>query len=101
MDYKFIKLEKATDKKHKYIAFFENKKTKRVKRVPFGGYDYFDYTTYDKMIREERKKLYRIRHKNDNIDNPITPGALSWYILWNKPTIDESLKDYLKRFNLS
>ena len=53
------------------------------------------------MIREERKKLYRVRHKNDNIDNPITPGSLSWYILWNKPTIDESLKDYLKRFNLS
>lgn len=96
MDYKFIELKKATDQKHKYVAVFENKKTKRTKSIPFGGYGYEDYTIHKD---ENRKRLYKLRHQNDRINEPMTPGALSMWILWNKPTIQESLKDYLKRFN--
>lgn len=100
MDYKFIELKKATDQKHKYVAVFENKKTKRTKSISFGGYGYNDYTSFDKSIRDEKKRLYKLRHQNDRINEPMTPGALSMWILWNKPTIEASLKDYLKHFNL-
>lgn len=97
MDYKFIELKKATDQKHKYVAVFENKKTKRTKSISFGGYGYEDYTIHKD---ENRKRLYKLRHQNDRLNEPMTPGALSMWILWNKPTIEASLKDYLKHFNL-
>jgi hypothetical protein len=31
----------------------------------------------------------------------MKPGTLALYILWNKPTLQESIKDYKKKFNLS
>jgi hypothetical protein len=44
--------------------------------------------------------LYRKRHANDKIDEPMTAGALSWWILWNKPTLEASIKDYARRFKI-
>jgi hypothetical protein len=93
--YKFIKLEKANDKKHKYQAIFLNEETNRKKTVKFGGYGYEDYTIHKD---EERKERYIKRHAKDNLTDSLSPGALSMYILWNKLTIEDSLKDYLKRF---
>jgi hypothetical protein len=98
--YNFIKLEKANDKKHKYQAIFLNEETNRKKTVKFGaikknGEPYEDYTIHKD---EERKERYIKRHAKDNLTDPLSPGALSMYILWNKLTIEDSLKDYLKRF---
>jgi hypothetical protein len=33
-------------------------------------------------------------------NKPTTPGALSRWVLWNKPSFKESVKDYKKKFNL-
>jgi hypothetical protein len=30
----------------------------------------------------------------------MTAGALSRWILWNEPTLEDSFKDYLQRFDL-
>jgi len=98
MTYKFLGLKKANDNIHKYVATFLNNETNRKKTVKFGGYGYYDYTTFDKSIREERKERYIKRHAKDNLTDPLSPGALSMYILWNKESVEESLKDYLKRF---
>lgn len=57
-----------------------------------------DYTIHKDP---ERKKRYIIRHKkNEHWNDPITAGSLSRYVLWNKPSLRESIKDYKKRFNL-
>jgi hypothetical protein len=94
--YKFLKLSKAKDNKHKYIASFLNLDTNREINVPFGAYGMSDYTLHK---NEERKKLYINRHqKNEDWNNPVSAGALSRFILWNKLTIKDSLEDYLKRF---
>jgi hypothetical protein len=88
---KIIKLEKANNKKHKWIATFDDgKKTK------FGSYGADDFTiTGD----EEQKKRYRARHQKDlKTNDPQRAGYLSYYILWNLPTIEASVKDYNKRF---
>ena len=101
MSYKFLQLKKATDDKHKYEAVFLNTKTDNKKTVKFGGYGYNDYTTFDKSVREEHKERYIKRHeKREDWNNPLSSGALSRWILWNKETIKDSLIDYLKRFNL-
>ena len=48
---------------------------------------------------ERDKKL--ARHKvNENWTIPDTSGSLSRWILWNKKSQSDSIKDYKKRFKL-
>jgi hypothetical protein len=57
-----------------------------------------DYTLTGDVEARER---YRSRHRKDlETNDPTRAGYLAWYILWNKPTIRESIKDYRARFNL-
>jgi hypothetical protein len=102
-----MKLEKvipSTAKGKKYTAIFcmcegkskccDNDK----KKVHFGSAGMDDYTiTKD----EEQKERYLKRHKKDlRTNDPMRAGYLSYYLLWNKPTLQESIKDYKKKFNL-
>jgi len=68
------------------------------KTVHFGAVGYEDYTTsHDK----ERKERYLKRHEaREDWKDPTTAGALSRFILWNKPTIAGSIRDYKSHFNL-
>ena len=89
-------IKQSTNKNKKYTMIFKNKKTGRTKAVHFGDNRYEDYTMHKD---DERKKRYINRHKkNENWNDPTKAGTLSRFILWNKPTIRESLKDYLNRF---
>ena len=64
----------------------------------FGAKGMSDYTIHKDI---ERKKRYIDRHiKNENWNDPTTPGALSRWILWNLPTLKDSIKDFKKRFDL-
>lgn len=96
--YKFIKLEEAGDKKHKYIVTLKNLKTNRENNIKFGAYGMSDFTQHKD---EERKMRYIERHKkNEDWDNPGTAGFWSLHVLWNKPTLQASLKETLKKYNL-
>ena len=109
--YYFKNLKPSDDGKHKYEITFENPEDKRTKTIKFGaikknGEPYNDYTIYykedGKKKADEMKDAYIARHKvNEKFDNPYTAGALSRWILWNKPTVKESLVDYIKRFRLN
>lgn len=91
----FIGIYKSDDKKHKYVAIFEDDEGNEFE-VNFGAKGYEDYTMHK---NDDRKEKYIIRHeKRENWDDPYTAGALSRWILWNKKTIDASIKDYKKRF---
>ncbi len=48
------------------------------------------------------KKNYIARHSKLNEDwkNPYSAGALSRYILWEKQTLAEAIKNYQKLFNV-
>lgn len=94
---RLAKLVPAKDGVHKYTAYFETDEGKE-KRVHFGAVGYSDFT---KHKDEERKQRYIDRHRErEDWGDPTTPGALSRYILWNKPTIAASVADYKRRFNL-
>lgn len=83
-----------SDKPNKrYMAIFSDGKI-----VYFSSPNYSNYTIHK---NDQRKNLYIKRHqKNERWDNFQSPGALARWITWNKKTIDESIKDYKKRFNL-
>jgi hypothetical protein len=57
-----------------------------------------DFTLHKNIYR---KQNYIDRHcKNEYWNNPITAGALSRWILWNKTSLSESIEDYKERFNV-
>lgn len=90
-------------RKKKFKAVFEDLETFRKKTVYFGGHGYNDYTIYykakGKQKADEHKERYLARHKvNENWKDPMLPGTLSRYILWNKPTITASIKNYKDTF---
>jgi hypothetical protein len=88
-----VRFYQANNKIHKYIAVFDSGE-----RVPFGAYGYEDFTTHGDP---KRKQAYLRRHrKNENWNDPRSPGALSRWILWNKPSMEESIHDYIKRFHM-
>jgi hypothetical protein len=96
--YKLIKIVKSTRADKKYMAVFENKETGRTKTTHFGAAGMSDYTIHKD---DERKQRYMNRHRdNENWRDPTTAGALSRWILWNKPTLRASIADYKRRFNL-
>ena len=80
------------------MATFEDKETGRKSTTHFGAKGMDDYT---KTKDKEQRKRYRARHKNDNLSDPRSPGALSWYILWgNSTSRRENITSYKKRFGL-
>ena len=89
-------------------TFIDGDKTKS---ISFGADGYRDFTLLnkkgskfykqDKNEREKVKQSYLTRHrKAENWNNPQSAGALSRWILWNKPTLSASIKDFKKRFKL-
>jgi hypothetical protein len=93
---KLISIKSSHKKEKKLDAVFE--KDGRKKIVPFGASGYTDFT---KSRDEGKKSAYIQRHQSrEDWNNPVSAGALSRWVLWNKPTLKESIKDYKKRFNL-
>jgi hypothetical protein len=92
-----VVIKKSTQPKKKYMAVF-TENGKKVKTTHFGSAGMSDFT---KHKDEERKKRYLDRHrKNENWNDKFSAGALSRWILWNKPTLRGSIADYKRRFKL-
>lgn len=104
--YKLMNIQEAQDGKHKLKATFYNTETGRQKNVKFGAFGMGDFTIYSKILNKEDANQHKIsylrRHQGmgEDWENPITRGALSRWLLWHKPTLEESIKDFIKRFNL-
>jgi hypothetical protein len=70
------------------------------KTVHFGAKGYEDYTTHRDPIRKDR---YIARHRSrenwtkHGID---TAGFWARWLLWNKPSLQASINDTMKRFNI-
>jgi len=89
-----MKLTRATDGKHKWIAEFKDGT-----HTKFGAVGMDDYTkTHDTAQRDR----YRTRHKKDlETNDPKRAGFLSYYILWGDSTdIHSNLRAYQRRFNV-
>lgn len=87
-----VRLEKANDGKHKWIAHFANgRKTK------FGAAGMEDYTIHKDL---ERRRLYRLRNaRHLATKDPYRAGYLSYWLLWGNSTdLQQNVSDYNKRF---
>jgi hypothetical protein len=90
-------IRKSHKKEKKWDAVFE--KDGKQKVVPFGQRGYSDFTKH-KDTRRKARYLSRHSGMGEHWRRPDTPGALSKWILWNKPTLKASVADFKKRFDL-
>jgi len=98
MPYKLISITKSNKSGKKMMAKFKNTKTGRESTTYFGASGYKDWTA---GATEEQRKNYRQRHRGDNLNNPRSAGALSYYVLWGDSTSKrQNIASYKRRFNL-
>ena len=95
-----ITLKKSDKPEKKFMVKIDNK------TIHFGSRPNKDFTIYSKESKEKAQKMknaYISRHRvneNWNKSGIKTAGFWSKHILWNKPTIQQSIKDTEKRFNI-
>lgn len=93
-----VVIKKSTKSDKKLMAIFTNNDKSKKKTVHFGANGMSDYTIHKD---KDRMKRYLNRHKKrENWEQCDTAGALSRWVLWNKPSLEGSIKDYKKKFNL-
>ena len=96
-----VEIKRATIDPYKLTAIFYDKEDKKIKTTHFGDERYEDYTIHKD---KERLKNYNTRHgaksAGEKWQKPMTAGALSKWILWNKPSLKASFDDYKRRFKL-
>lgn len=54
--------------------------------------------TYAEGASEEKKEAYLARHKVNENWNEINPASLSRYILWSAKSIEQGVKNFMKKF---
>ena len=75
----------------KFQAVIDGRKT-----IHFGQAGASDFTKHNDT---ERKQRYIDRHKKrENWQDPTTAGFFAKHVLWNKPTLTESIKDLDNRY---
>jgi hypothetical protein len=90
-------VRRSHKKEKKWDAVFDKEGRERV--VSFGARGMSDFTKHKDT---RRRSLYLKRHSGmgEHWNKPDTPGALSRWILWNKPSFKSSLAAFKKRFHL-
>jgi len=89
-------LTHSTNPKKKYAVLYL--KDDKIKTINFGASGYDDYIITN---NDAQKKRYVNRHKKDNIDDYNFSGMWANSILWNKKTIEESIKNTEKKFKIN
>jgi hypothetical protein len=93
---KVVKFRKLRSGGKKYEITFNKNGKKYVRK--FGAAGMSDFTIHKDKERRER---YISRHKKDlKTKDPMKPGYLSMFILWNKPSLRASLADYKRRLGV-
>jgi hypothetical protein len=95
---KLVKIMKSPKPEKKLRAVFSDGT-----HTDFGarGYQNYGGVGKERHLDEKRKQAYLKRHAaTENWRSPKSAGALSRWVLWNKPTFRQSVADYKKRFGL-
>ena len=91
-----IYLKKSTNQQKKYMVLINNKK------IHFGQRGYQDFILSNG--NELKKKNYIARHSKmgENWEKSGIESAGFWsrWLLWNKPTLKDSIRDIEKKFNI-
>lgn len=96
-----VEITKSNRNDKRFQAVFSDEKTgKKIKTTQFGLKNPKIGTFIDHKNIKLKENYLKRHKKNENWNDFESAGSLSRYILWNKPTFQESLKDYKRIFKL-
>ena len=90
-------LYKSTNPNKKWMVKYLNQITGNVNTIHFGSANMSDYTLHKD---DKRKVLYIKRHVNDYINDLTKSGCWSWWLLWNKKSLESSIRDMEQTFGI-
>lgn len=91
-------VETPSSSSKKFMVQIRDEKYGRQKTVFFGARGYEDFTVHKD---EERKRRYLARHSaRENWSDPFTAGFWSAHLLWNKRSVQESMRDIARQFQI-
>ncbi len=94
----YVNIKPSTSQGKKMMAIFYDEAKKKIKTTHFGASGYESYPDHQDL---QRKMNYISRHKaREDFNDYMTAGSLSYWILWNKPTLTASIEDYMNKFKL-
>ena len=79
-------------------VFINNDQMPRVHVIHFGATGYEDYTMHKDI---KRRNAYDSRHSNEDWNDLTKAGAWAKWLLWNKSTLDASIKDMENKFDIT
>ena len=86
-----IFLSNKKNKKYKVIIYKNEEKMKTIHFCDSRYNDFIDYNKINSQLANERKRLYLLRHKNDNYNDFLKASYWAKNILWNFPTFEQSI----------
>lgn len=96
-----VKIRKSKKANKRLVARFYSNGVK-FKSVHFGSGNVMGRGTYVDHNDPKLKKAWIARHEvRGTFLDPYTPSALAYWVLWNKPTLKESIKSYKKKFGFN
>jgi hypothetical protein len=91
-------LEKSNKPTKKFMVTHLNSDTGKLNTIHFGAKGFSDYILSND---DNKKKAYIARHKvKEDFNDLKTSGAWALGILWNKESIESSIKDMEKHFKI-
>jgi hypothetical protein len=91
-----VYIKKSTNVNKKYDAYI-HKHGELIKKLSFGQRGASDYTLHKDPAR---KASYLKRHTNEDPTNYLTPAFYATNLLWNKPSLSDSIKDTMNKYNM-
>ena len=96
----YVSIKPSTSSGKKMMTIFFDVNKKKIKTTPFGASGYEHYSGGHQDL--QRKMNYLERHKStEKWNDYMSAGSLSRWILWNRPSLNESIKDYMRKFKLT
>ena len=102
---RLVGVEQSPRRHAKLCATFQDTSGK-VTRVHFGRLGCKDFIVYSRELppamAAQKRAAYIARHSSGREDwsRPDTPGSLSRFILWEKPTLQASIAAFKRRFKV-
>lgn len=91
-------LSKSSKPEKKFMVQYINPMNNKIRTIHFGQAGADDYTLKN---NDAQKLLYQKRHAKNYINDLNYPGAWAMQLLWNKKTLDKSIKDMERRFGIN
>jgi hypothetical protein len=106
--YKLICIAKTPNNAKKFQVTLYDTETGKTKSIRFGSTGRGDYTIFNKTegkeSADEHKRLYILRHQKREDwtkSGVLTAGFWAKNILWNKRSLEDSINDTIKKFDLN